>query len=208
MKYMTGTKMTAGHADLPPAFLFSLSHTLFSRFSSNSMLLSPTLCMYHHSLTCFHLVVDPRSSFQLLKLPTGCFDLIAFPSLSLSFVFSLSLSFVFFSLSLIASNVGGSKPRVSTPLVISKIRQFKEQNGSLFAWEIREKLLFERICPPDSLPSVSSINRILRKNMGRLRVRQSNPSSHTSSTVSTYQRFKNQEKQQSSFMIKDILGLP
>lgn len=47
--------------------------------------------------------------------------------------------------------------------MISKIRQYKEDNTSLFAWEIREKLLFEGICPRDSLPSVSSINRILRK---------------------------------------------
>lgn len=62
---------------------------------------------------------------------------------------------------------GGSKPRVSTPLVISKIRQYKEDNASLFAWEIREKLLFEGICPRDSLPSVSSINRILRKTSKR-----------------------------------------
>ncbi|XP_071037790.1 paired box protein Pax-1-like [Parasteatoda tepidariorum] len=65
--------------------------------------------------------------------------------------------------SILPGAIGGSKPRVSTPLVISKIRQYKDNNSSLFAWEIREKLLFEGICPQDSLPSVSSINRILRK---------------------------------------------
>ncbi|XP_054720606.1 paired box protein Pax-8-like [Uloborus diversus] len=61
------------------------------------------------------------------------------------------------------AGTGGSKPRVSTPLVISKIRQYKEGNAALFAWEIREKLLYDGICPRDSLPSVSSINRILRR---------------------------------------------
>ncbi|GIY70559.1 paired box protein Pax-2-A [Caerostris darwini] len=65
--------------------------------------------------------------------------------------------------SILPGAIGGSKPRVSTPLVISKIRQYKEENASLFAWEIREKLLYDGICPRDSLPSVSSINRILRR---------------------------------------------
>ncbi|GFY66259.1 paired box protein Pax-2a [Trichonephila inaurata madagascariensis] len=65
--------------------------------------------------------------------------------------------------SILPGAIGGSKPRVSTPLVIAKIRQYKNENASLFAWEIREKLLFDGICPRDSLPSVSSINRILRR---------------------------------------------
>ena len=37
----------------------------------------------------------------------------------------------------------------------------------MFAWEIRERLLYEGICPRDCLPSVSSINRILRKTLGK-----------------------------------------
>ncbi|XP_074597699.1 paired box pox-meso protein-like [Brevipalpus obovatus] len=65
--------------------------------------------------------------------------------------------------SIMPGTIGGSKPRVSTPLVKSKIKQFKQENNGLFAWEIREKLLHEGICGPDSLPSVSSINRILRQ---------------------------------------------
>ena len=32
----------------------------------------------------------------------------------------------------------------------------------MFAWEIREQLLAHRVCDPASIPSVSSINRILR----------------------------------------------
>ncbi|CAH1242717.1 PAX5 [Branchiostoma lanceolatum] len=32
----------------------------------------------------------------------------------------------------------------------------------MFAWEIRERLLADRVCTEDNLPSVSSINRILR----------------------------------------------
>ena len=32
----------------------------------------------------------------------------------------------------------------------------------MFAWEIRDQLLAQRICDPNSIPSVSSVNRILR----------------------------------------------
>lgn len=32
----------------------------------------------------------------------------------------------------------------------------------MFAWEIRDQLLAQRICDPNTIPSVSSVNRILR----------------------------------------------
>ncbi|XP_051890096.1 paired box protein Pax-6-like [Pristis pectinata] len=58
--------------------------------------------------------------------------------------------------------IGGSKPRLSTPEVVAKIAQLKLNNPSMFAWEIRGKLLSEGICTRDKIPSVSSINRVLR----------------------------------------------
>ncbi|GCC21286.1 hypothetical protein chiPu_0019753 [Chiloscyllium punctatum] len=58
--------------------------------------------------------------------------------------------------------IGGSKPRLSTPEVVAKIAYFKWNNPSMFAWEIRGKLLSEGICTKDKIPSVSSINRVLR----------------------------------------------
>uniref|UniRef100_A0A672PBJ5 Paired box protein Pax-6-like n=1 Tax=Sinocyclocheilus grahami TaxID=75366 RepID=A0A672PBJ5_SINGR len=58
--------------------------------------------------------------------------------------------------------IGGSKPRVATPEVVSKIAQYKRECPSIFAWEIRDRLLSDGVCTSDNIPSVSSINRVLR----------------------------------------------
>lgn len=54
--------------------------------------------------------------------------------------------------------IGGSKPRVATNDVVGKIAQFKRECPSIFAWEIRDRLLSDAICSNDNVPSVS-INR-------------------------------------------------
>ncbi|UMM15609.1 hypothetical protein L5515_012980 [Caenorhabditis briggsae] len=59
-----------------------------------------------------------------------------------------------------SSGGAGTKPKVATPQVVAKIEQYKRDNPTIFAWEIREKLINEEVCTTP--PSVSSINRILR----------------------------------------------
>ncbi|XP_034650427.1 paired box pox-neuro protein [Drosophila subobscura] len=60
-------------------------------------------------------------------------------------------------------SIGGSKTKqVATPTVVKKITRLKEENSGMFAWEIREQLQAQRVCDPSSVPSISSINRILR----------------------------------------------
>ncbi|XP_058814651.1 paired box pox-neuro protein isoform X2 [Topomyia yanbarensis] len=60
-------------------------------------------------------------------------------------------------------SIGGSKTKqVATPTVVKKILRFKQENPGMFAWEIRDQLLSQRICDPNTIPSVSSVNRILR----------------------------------------------
>uniref|UniRef100_A0A1B0D7W7 Uncharacterized protein n=1 Tax=Phlebotomus papatasi TaxID=29031 RepID=A0A1B0D7W7_PHLPP len=49
--------------------------------------------------------------------------------------------------------------RVATPPVVDAIANYKRENPTMFAWEIRDRLLAEGICSQDNVPSVSSINR-------------------------------------------------
>lgn len=50
--------------------------------------------------------------------------------------------------------IGGSKPRVATPQIVKNIKIFKKDNPSIFAWEIRDRLLKSKICNNENLPSV------------------------------------------------------
>ncbi|OQR70160.1 paired box protein Pax-2-B-like, partial [Tropilaelaps mercedesae] len=54
--------------------------------------------------------------------------------------------------------IGGSKPKVATPKVVDAIANYKKQNPTMFAWEIRDRLLADQVCDQDNIPSVSSIN--------------------------------------------------
>ena len=55
--------------------------------------------------------------------------------------------------------IGGSKPKVAIPEVVDAINNYKRQAPTMFAWEIRERLIADGICTLDKVPSVSSINR-------------------------------------------------
>lgn len=63
--------------------------------------------------------------------------------------------------------IGGSKPRVATPEIETRIEDLKKDNPGMFSWEIREQLIKDGVCDKQSAPSVSSISRLLRqKNVG------------------------------------------
>ncbi|CAF3349161.1 unnamed protein product [Rotaria socialis] len=74
--------------------------------------------------------------------------------------------------------IGGSKPKVATPKVVDAINNYKSQAPTMFAWEIRERLIADGICDADKVPSVSSINRIVRNRGGS-----NNSSSPTATTT-------------------------
>uniref|UniRef100_A0AC35F8R3 Paired domain-containing protein n=1 Tax=Panagrolaimus sp. PS1159 TaxID=55785 RepID=A0AC35F8R3_9BILA len=58
--------------------------------------------------------------------------------------------------------IGGSKPKKSLPQVITAIAIYKHYRPSMYSWEIRDRLLTDGICQGHNVPSVSSINRIIR----------------------------------------------
>ena len=62
--------------------------------------------------------------------------------------------------------VGGSKPKVSTPEIETKIEEYKSKNPGIFSWEIRDTLIKDGVCDKDTVPSVSSISRLLRGGEG------------------------------------------
>ncbi|XP_043277676.1 paired box pox-neuro protein isoform X2 [Venturia canescens] len=81
-------------------------------------------------------------------------------------------------------SIGGSKTKqVATPTVVKKILRMKQEQPTMFAWEIREQLARQGACDPQSLPSVSSVNRILRGNG----LHTEHPPMEGGSTSSSYQ---------------------
>ncbi len=70
--------------------------------------------------------------------------------------------------SILPGAIGGSKPRVTTPNVVKNIREYKQGDPGIFAWEIRDRLLADAVCDKYNVPSVSSISRILRNKIGNL----------------------------------------
>ncbi|GFR73503.1 paired box protein Pax-6 [Elysia marginata] len=58
--------------------------------------------------------------------------------------------------------IGGSKPRVATNDVVGRIAHYKRECPSIFAWEIRDRLLSEGICNQENIPSGRQISAITR----------------------------------------------
>ncbi|XP_018964927.1 paired box protein Pax-5 isoform X3 [Cyprinus carpio] len=105
--------------------------------------------------------------------------------------------------------IGGSKPKVATPKVVDKIADYKRQNPTMFAWEIRDRLLAERVCDNDSVPSVSSINRIIRTKVQQPPGQSGALSAHNlASTVAVTQvSAVTSDAAGSSYSISGILGI-
>ncbi|XP_078374811.1 protein gooseberry-like [Oculina patagonica] len=87
---------------------------------------------------------------------------------------------------------GVGLPRVITPRIAQRILEYKEEQPRLFSWEIRDRLVQEGLCSKESLPSLSSISRLL-KNKDKLETA-------SGRTI--------QERGSNSYMIASILNLP
>ncbi|XP_075787371.1 paired box protein Pax-5 isoform X5 [Pelodiscus sinensis] len=105
--------------------------------------------------------------------------------------------------------IGGSKPKVATPKVVEKIAEYKRQNPTMFAWEIRDRLLAERVCDNDTVPSVSSINRIIRTKVQQPPNQQVPASSHSIASTGSVTQVSSASTDSagSSYSISGILGI-
>ncbi|XP_061762936.1 paired box protein Pax-5 isoform X2 [Nerophis ophidion] len=105
--------------------------------------------------------------------------------------------------------IGGSKPKVATPKVVDKIADYKRQNPTMFAWEIRDRLLAERVCDNDSVPSVSSINRIIRTKVQQPPGQTGSMTAHNlaTSVAATQVPAVTSDSAGSSYSISGILGI-
>ena len=57
---------------------------------------------------------------------------------------------------------GSPKPRVITKDIEHKIDEYRSLYPGMFSWEIRERLLLDKFCNRDTLPSLSSISRMMK----------------------------------------------
>ncbi|KAJ8685712.1 hypothetical protein QAD02_021505 [Eretmocerus hayati] len=58
--------------------------------------------------------------------------------------------------------IGGSKSRIATSEIETKIENYKLENPSIFSWEVRDRLIKDGLCDKDSVPSISAISRLMR----------------------------------------------
>ncbi|XP_075886543.1 paired box protein Pax-5 isoform X5 [Nelusetta ayraudi] len=79
----------------------------------------------------------------------------------------------------------------------------------MFAWEIRDRLLAERVCDNDSVPSVSSINRIIRTKVQQPPGQTGSVSAHNlgTSVAATQVSAVTSDSAGSSYSISGILGI-
>nr|XP_027216755.1 paired box protein Pax-2-A-like isoform X4 [Penaeus vannamei] len=113
-----------------------------------------------------------------------------------------------------AGVIGGSKPKVATPVVVEAIARYKRENPTMFAWEIRDRLLAEAVCTQENVPSVSSINRIVR-NKAAEKAKHSmpgtlSPVSQATSVIAHAPPAPHETalQRQGSYSINGILGIP
>ncbi|XP_061686403.1 paired box protein Pax-5-like [Syngnathoides biaculeatus] len=79
----------------------------------------------------------------------------------------------------------------------------------MFAWEIRDRLLAERVCDNDSVPSVSSINRIIRTKVQQPPGQAGSVAAHNlaTSVAATQVPAVGSDSAGSSYSISGILGI-
>uniref|UniRef100_A0A914VXN2 Paired domain-containing protein n=1 Tax=Plectus sambesii TaxID=2011161 RepID=A0A914VXN2_9BILA len=66
-----------------------------------------------------------------------------------------------------AKKIGGSNPKKTVPAVVEAIIKHKTNEPQLKTWELRDRLIADAVCDTSSIPTIPSINRIIRLYFGR-----------------------------------------
>lgn len=81
---------------------------------------------------------------------------------------------------------GVGRPRVITPHIAQRIKQYTQQQPGLYSWEIRERLVQENVCSRENIPSLSSISRLLKnKSKSETAAKGNQQTSSTSYTIAS-----------------------
>lgn len=109
-----------------------------------------------------HSGARPCDISRILQVSNGCVSKILGRwdrncSLAVSLFQTWNISRYYETGSIRPRAIGGSKPRVATAEVVSKISAYKRECPSIFAWEIRDRLLQDGVCTNDNIPSVSEL---------------------------------------------------
>uniref|UniRef100_A0A914ZUY4 Paired domain-containing protein n=1 Tax=Parascaris univalens TaxID=6257 RepID=A0A914ZUY4_PARUN len=106
--------------------------------------------------------------------------------------------------------IGGSKPKKSLPQVVTAIAVYKRCRPSIYSWEIRDRLISDGVCSALSVPSVSSINRIIRTKLGISLKDQLNSTSECETNDISKDRIESSDRlmrsvnQQTSFVLSQL----
>ena len=63
---------------------------------------------------------------------------------------------------------GVGRPRVITPRITKRIKEYTNEQPGIYSWEIRDRLVQENICSLENIPSLSSISRLLNSKDKRM----------------------------------------
>nr|BAF56223.1 Pax-D2 [Anthopleura japonica] len=132
--------------------------------------------------------VRPCEISRKLKITHGCI--------------SKLLSKFFKTGSLVPGHGTAGRPRVITPWIEMHIDRYRKEQPGIFSWEIRERLLRENVCFETTLPSLSSINRLVKS-----KIKQQSTAREEKKIDSEKEHDMNREtKKRSDYSIDNILS--
>ncbi|XP_031569062.1 paired box protein Pax-6-like [Actinia tenebrosa] len=136
--------------------------------------------------------IRPCEISRQLKITHGCI--------------SKLLSKFFKTGSLVPGHGTAGRPRVITPWIEMHIDRYRKEQPGIFSWEIRERLLRENVCFETSLPSLSSINRLVKSKIKQQCSEQERSKINNEFEKDSHHNINHERKINSNYTIDNILS--